>query len=83
MTEETFRIVLVTAIATAPGFLGAVTSFIALLKVNSVHKLVNSQLTGSLQRETDARLEIARIEPSLANQAKAAASQQVLDDHKQ
>ncbi len=79
MTDETIRLL----IATAPGFLGAITSFMAMLRVNEVHKLVNSQLTGSLQREADARLELANLHPTAENVAKASASQQVLDDHKE
>jgi len=82
MSDESVRLIIVTFIATAPGFLGAVTSFISILRVNQVHKLVNSQLTGALQRESDARLELSKLHPTSENIAKAAASQQVLDDHK-
>jgi hypothetical protein len=79
MSEDTIRMI----IGNIPSTLSAIASIMAVIRLGTVHKLVNSALTGALTRESAARHEVAVLQPSLENIAKAAASKQGLDDHSQ
>lgn len=78
MTDETAKLL----INGAPGTIAAIASLVAAVRINAVHRLVNSQYSNLLQRNLEALEKIAGLSPTEHNIMKADAAKQVVEDHK-
>jgi methylthioribose-1-phosphate isomerase len=81
MSDNEFKlaVLLVTGL---PAILGAIASFVAMLRAGSIHQLVNSQYSNLLQRNLEISEKLAAALPTAHNVMKAEAAQQVVDDHR-
>lgn len=79
MSDENLKLV----ITTLPATIASIASIIAAVRVNAVHKLVNSQYTSVLERLQRAMEKIAGMSPTDANTLHAEVAKQMVEDHKQ